>query len=84
MLYAGPGDSEIARWVATYDVGLTSTAALSPPSSIGCMRWSTQPADLGRWQTNAFAVYQREFSKQVVNDRWDEMLRALVAGATAR
>ena len=31
-----------------------------------------QPDDLGRWQNNAFAVYQREFSKKVVNDRWDE------------
>ena len=44
-----------------------------------CTRSSQQPDDLARWQGNAFAVYQREFSKKVVNDRWDETLRALCA-----
>jgi glycosyltransferase involved in cell wall biosynthesis len=37
------------------------------------------PSDVARWQANALAVYQREFSKRAVNDRWDALLRRLVA-----
>ena len=76
---AGPGDSEIARWIATYDVGLTLGSGTLAPVVDRLHALIEQPDDLGRWQANAFAVYQREFSKKVVNDRWDEMLRALVA-----
>ena len=70
---------EIARWVASYDVGLTldwrdlASVVERLHAIVG------QPDDLRRWQANAFAVYQRDFSKQVVNDRWDEMLRELIA-----
>ena len=83
VLYAGPGDSEIARWIATYDVGLTLGSGTLAAVVDRLHALIGQPADLGRWQTNAFAVYQREFSKKVVNDRWDEMLRALVARRTS-
>jgi len=79
VLYAGPGDSEIARWIASHDVGLTlgSGALASVVERLHAL--IGRPDDLGRWQANAFAVYQRAFSKKVVNDRWDELLRALVA-----
>jgi hypothetical protein len=79
VLYAGPGESEIARWIANYDVGLTLGGASLALVVDRLQALIGQPDDLGRWQANAFAVYQREFSKKVVNDRWDEMLRALVA-----
>jgi len=79
VLYAGPGESEIARWVATYDVGLTIDGGTLPAVVDRLHALVRQPDDLARWQTNAFAVYQREFSKKVVNDRWDQMLRALIA-----
>jgi hypothetical protein len=79
VLYAGPGDSEIARWIATYDVGLTLRSDTLPAIVDRLHALIGQPDDLGRWQANAFAIYQREFSRKVVNDRWDEMLRALIA-----
>jgi glycosyltransferase involved in cell wall biosynthesis len=86
VLYAGPGDSEIARWVAEHDVGLT----LPDGGELGPIvdrlhALIADPAALARWQGNAFAVYQRAFSKKVINDGWDRSLRALVArrGASA-
>ena len=72
VLYAGPGESEIARWVATYDVGLTVDGGTLAAVVDRLHALVRQPDALARWQTNAFAVYQREFSKKVVNDRWDE------------
>jgi colanic acid biosynthesis glycosyl transferase WcaI len=83
VLYAGPGDSEIARWVTRYDVGLTLDGRAFSTVVDRLHVLVREPDELTRWQTNAFAVYQREFSKKVVNDRWDEMLRALVAGRAA-
>ena len=83
VLYAGPGDSEIARWVATYDVGLTVDGGTLASVVDRLHALVERPGDLGRWQTNAFAVYQREFSKEVVNDRWDETLRGLLARRAA-
>ena len=79
VLYAGPGESEIARWIATYDVGLALGSGTLPAIVDRLHAFIGQPDDLGRWQANAFAIYQREFSKKVVNDRWDELLRALTA-----
>lgn len=84
VLYAGPADSEIARWVAEYDVGLTlhDDGDLSPivDRLHGLI---DDPGALARWQANAFAVYQRAFSKKVINDDWDRALRGLVARRAA-
>jgi len=80
VLYAGPGDSEIARWVAEYDVGLTLDGDGDPTPIVERLHGLVDdPAALGRWQANAFAVYQRAFSKKVINDAWDHALRGLVA-----
>jgi glycosyltransferase involved in cell wall biosynthesis len=78
LLYAGPGDSEIARWIGQYDLGLTLDGGALAPVVDRLHALTRQPDDLARWQGNAFAVYQREFSKKVINDRWNELLRALV------
>jgi colanic acid biosynthesis glycosyl transferase WcaI len=79
LLYAGPPDSEIARWIADYDVGLTLAGGDVAPVVDRLHALIAEPDNLTRWQESAFAVYQREFSKKVVNDRWDEALRGLVA-----
>jgi colanic acid biosynthesis glycosyl transferase WcaI len=78
LLYAGPADSEIARWIAEYDVGLTLGDDVTPAVD-RLHALLAAPDALARWQANAFAVYHREFSKKVSNDRWDETLRELVA-----
>jgi colanic acid biosynthesis glycosyl transferase WcaI len=84
VLYAGPGDSEIARWVAEYDVGLTLPGDGDPTPVVDRLHGLVDdPAALGRWQANAFAVYQRAFSKKVINDGWDRSLRGLVARRAA-
>ena len=79
LLYAGPSDSEIARWIGQHQVGLTLAGGDLASVVDRLHALIQQPEGLARWQANAFAVYQREFSKKVVNDRWDEALRALCA-----
>ncbi len=81
VLYAGPGESEIARWIARHGVGLSVGEGDEAVEAVAdrLQILAARPAELGAWQANALAVYRREFSKQVINDRWNALLRDLVA-----
>jgi glycosyltransferase involved in cell wall biosynthesis len=79
VIYAGPADSEIARWIAAHDLGLHLTPATVDAVADRLCRLADDPGALARWRDNALAVYQRQWSKQVTNDRWDALLRDLVA-----
>ncbi|HVY40772.1 MAG TPA: glycosyltransferase family 4 protein [Polyangia bacterium] len=85
VLYAGPIESEIARWIAQHDVGVVvgqgdagAEAAAQRLAALSAAR-----DRLAAWQANARAVYLRDFSKPVVNDRWDLLLRELIATRTS-
>jgi glycosyltransferase involved in cell wall biosynthesis len=84
VVYAGPGESEIATWIGRHDVGLHLAGGNLPAVVDRLHALLDGPAGLARWQANALAVYEREFSRRVINDRWDAHLRALVATRTAR
>jgi colanic acid biosynthesis glycosyl transferase WcaI len=86
VLYAGPAESEIARWIARHGVGLSvgDHDAAVEAAAQRLQELASSPAELGAWQANAHAVYRREFSKQIVNDRWDTLLRELVEARRAR
>ena len=79
VLYAGPADSEVATWIAQHDVGLRIAEDEVDAAADRLHALLANASDLARWQANALAVYQREFSKSAVNDRWDALLRRLVA-----
>jgi glycosyltransferase involved in cell wall biosynthesis len=79
VLYAGPADSEIARWIDEHQLGMhlrgddVGDAVDRLHALIG------DGAALAQWRANAHAVYERLWSRQVSNDRWDALLRELVA-----
>ena len=79
VLYAGPADSEVAAWIARYGVGLHVEGDRIQEAVDRLHALLADASDLAGWQANALAVYQREFSKRAVNDRWDGLLRRLVA-----
>jgi glycosyltransferase involved in cell wall biosynthesis len=82
VIYAGPADSEIARWIGEHDLGLhLRPEAIDAAADRLHALMADEPA-LGRWRENALAVYRRRWSKQVTNDRWDALLRELVAART--
>jgi glycosyltransferase involved in cell wall biosynthesis len=83
VLYAGPADSEVAVWVARHDVGLSIAGDDVDAAANRLHALLDEPAAVARWQANALAVYEREFSKRVVNDRWDQLLRRLVSRRAA-
>lgn len=81
VLYAGPAESEIARWIGQHDVGLVVGPGDPGVQAVASrlQQLAAAPSALAAWQANARAVYDREFSKAVVNDRWDALLRDLIA-----
>ena len=84
VLYAGPADSEVASWIADFDLGLNMTGNQLDAVADRLHALLADTADLVRWQENALAVYRREFSRLTVNDRWDAFLRRLVLAKRAR
>ena len=79
VLYAGPVESEVASWIAEHDVGLRIDGAQVAAAADRLHALLADASDVERWQANALAVYRREFSKRAVNDRWDALLRRLIA-----
>jgi glycosyltransferase involved in cell wall biosynthesis len=79
VIYAGPADSEIARWIAAHDLGLHLTPATIDAVAERLHRLAADPGALSRWRDNAHGVYRRQWSKAVSNDRWDALLRDLCA-----
>jgi glycosyltransferase involved in cell wall biosynthesis len=78
VLYAGPADSEIARWIAEHDIGFRVTDGTTDEVADRLHRLLDDGDGLARLRERALAVYRREWSKAVTNDRWDRLLRDLL------
>jgi colanic acid biosynthesis glycosyl transferase WcaI len=79
VIYVGPADSEIARWIAEHDLGLHLREDDLDAAVEKLHRLIGDPAAMARWRQNALTVYRREWSKQVTCDRWDARLRELAS-----
>jgi glycosyltransferase involved in cell wall biosynthesis len=78
VVYAGPADSEIARWIAAHDIGFHITDDTADAVADRLHRLLADGGALARLRERALSVYRREWSKTVTNDRWDRLLRNLV------
>jgi colanic acid biosynthesis glycosyl transferase WcaI len=79
VLYAGPTDSDIAHWIRALNVGWDSTA-LGTNAVLDLLDGLvSSPERLKAAQAQARAAYDAYFGKDRVIDRWDSLLRKLVA-----
>lgn len=78
VVYAGPPDSAVARWIDEYQVGWVLTPANVPAVAADLRRLAALPADLAALNARCHAVYQEHFSKAHQIARWDAELRRLV------
>ncbi|HVR61050.1 MAG TPA: glycosyltransferase [Polyangia bacterium] len=83
VVFAGPASSEIAAWIGEHDLGLVVGAGADgggvEAAAARLHELLERPAALGAWQANAQRTYQAHFSKAIGNDRWNSLLRALIA-----
>lgn len=79
VLYTGPADSDIAHWIRTLNVGWDA-AALGTNGTLDLLDdFLSSRERLKIAQTQARAAYDRYFGKDRVIDRWDSLLRDLIA-----
>lgn len=74
VLYAGPANSDIARWIEDLDVGLCLSSANVDDIAAKLVAAAADPQRLRRWQDNAFAAYHRHFSKQNMLNEWAALI----------
>ena len=83
VLFAGPRSSAIAAWIAEHDVGLVLDAGDDGTNLAGTVEalhaLMAEPGRLAAWQRRARDIYKTRFSKHVINDRWDRLLRTNVS-----
>jgi glycosyltransferase involved in cell wall biosynthesis len=84
VLFAGPADSEITDWIAELGVGLAIHGPADRDAAVEALhRLALAPAELAGWQAAVHARYAESFSKRATNDRWDRLLREIVARSPA-
>jgi colanic acid biosynthesis glycosyl transferase WcaI len=79
VLFAGSDRSDIAQWIQKLDVGLVVNAQNIDRIADELHRFIADPAKLAKWQANALAAYSSQFSKRVVTEGWDALLRSVIA-----
>jgi glycosyltransferase involved in cell wall biosynthesis len=82
VLYAGPKDSSIARWVEDLDIGLVLTADNLEEVARKLVALADNREQIKKWQEKALWAYQLNFSKKRVMDHWDSVLKGLLHGHT--
>jgi glycosyltransferase involved in cell wall biosynthesis len=78
VVYAGPPDSAIARWVTEHKVGWVLTAETLPQVTSDLKALAADPAGLSALRERCFRVYHDHFSKARQLEQWDRLLGQLV------
>ena len=83
VLYAGPKNSSIARWVEAFDVGLVLTPENLEEVAQALVTLADDRKQIEQWQYRALRAYELNFSKKRVMDQWDGDLKKLLGGSAA-
>lgn len=75
VIYAGPEGSAIAGWIKEFDVGLILTKNNLERTVEEILVLVNNQDKLRLWQKNAFSAYKNYFSKNIIMDQWDGLLR---------
>lgn len=78
VVYAGPPDSGIARWIDEHRVGWVLTPATADRVAAELRALAADPGRLADLRRRCHAVYHAHFSRQTQLDRWDAELRRLL------
>jgi len=79
VLYSGPADSDVARWIEELGVGWRLDPANTAPLLDALSEFATSANAQAAMQRRARDAYFTHFSKDSMIDRWDHLLRVLMA-----
>jgi glycosyltransferase involved in cell wall biosynthesis len=78
VLFAGPRDSALARWIKEYGVGWVLDDGSTADVAAELQALAAAPGRLGELQRHCHRVYQQHFARERLLDDWDRELRALL------
>jgi glycosyltransferase involved in cell wall biosynthesis len=82
VIFAGPDDSAIARWIEEFEIGWVLNERTQERVAAELLSLRDRRDRLRDLQHHCHRVYQEHFCRKRVSDEWDRDLRALLAGAT--
>jgi hypothetical protein len=82
LLYSGSKESDIGKWIQKYECGLILDGNDRNMETIVeyLVSFASNIEKLKGWQKNAFRAYHDNFSKKIVMDEWDAMMRSRLLG----
>jgi colanic acid biosynthesis glycosyl transferase WcaI len=78
VIFAGPRDAAIARWIEEHRLGWVLDAESLPRVAEELRGLAARKDELAAVQRRCHATYRTHFSRQRIIDQWDEELRALL------
>ena len=81
VIYAGPEDSSITCLLREHEVGFYIDEKSLEDVVIKLDLLSKNSSVMNILQKNAFEVYKNSFSKKIIVDKWDRVLRQLISDA---
>jgi len=79
VIYAGPADSSIACLLKEHEIGFYIDEKSLENVAARLNYLSTNRSALNLLQKNSFEVYKSSFSKKIIVDKWDRVLRQLIS-----
>jgi glycosyltransferase involved in cell wall biosynthesis len=81
VIYAGPADSSIACLLREHEIGFYIDEKSLEDVVLKLDLLSKNSSVMNILQKNAFEVYKNSFSKKIIVDKWDRVLRQLLSDA---
>jgi glycosyltransferase involved in cell wall biosynthesis len=84
VLFAGPRDAAIARWIEEHGVGWVLAPGSQEEVAARLRSLASAPGALEELQRHCHHVYHQHFSRRRVMDDWHQELLAMLRNGTAR
>ncbi len=81
VIFAGGGGSALSKWIKTYKIGWVLTMETLDSVAKELIRLSNSPEELKKIQQRCHQVYQENFSRKHIVNKWDKELRKLLTEA---
>ena len=74
FIFAGAADASISRWIEEYGVGLVLEPGRAADVATKLAALTSDTGAMHAMRDVALQTYRRHFAKQLINDRWAELL----------
>lgn len=78
VIFNGPQDSAIAKWISQYEIGWILSSGNIPQIAAQLIQLQNKPQTIQQYSQKAYKTYKEHFSRKSVVARWDQLLRSKI------